>query len=754
MKQLSYFLLIIFFISFQNCNNDDVNSTDQPDPEIGINDELFKSENFGSMTSGDFIGLISDNSGAGLFGVMVTVGTASATTDQNGIFVINDADVYENFAFIKAYKEGFIQASRVVIPKENGVNNIRIVLLEKEVTESVASGQPSQVSLDNGAKVSFDGNFITENGDAYNGQVDVVLHYLAPNEEGTFLRMPGSLFAQTSNNDARSLITYGMLSVKLFSPTGEPLNINENGPATIEFPVDISQTSIAPQTIQLWYFDEEQGFWKEQGQANKIGNSYVGEVTHFTWWNVDIPVNHINLCFSITPNNTETSTYYRVKIKRNLDNQIIFSGYVLSNDGYECGFIPEGEEVTVSVYSIAPSCSTVPIYEEVLGGYTTDTNSEITFTNTIPTTTITGFANNCSGDPVQNGYIYVDEMNSFTITDGIINISIEHCTPGIVNLQLFDFDTNLQTSVNGIGLNGELWDLETQILCAGGFFNGDVTLLTQEEVDEFGSNNFTSILGDLSIGNATSQSNITNLSSLTTLDTVLGSVRITGNNNLTSLSGLNNLTTIDGLLVIEGNSSLPSLMGLNSLTSSVSIFIINNSSLSSILQLNSVTSSQNRVVISNNDSLTSLNGLGGITSINSLRISSNLTLSSISGLENLASLEQLYIEGNSALTTLTGLDLITNIYFMWITDNSALINLNGLENLQIVNANNIFPEVLIGVVVSDDGFYSPAPNSNLSDFCALQNLYVNGNGASVEVVIANNSFNPTSQDIINGNCSQ
>ena len=136
--------------------------------------------------------------------------------------------------------------------------------------------------------------------------------------------MPGMLFAQDVSNNARSLETYGMLGINLYSPSGEQLNIPETSPASLTFPVDISIPN-APETIALWYFDETVGYWKEQGEATKVGDKYIAEVTHFTWWNVDIPLDYVDVCLQLTSGVDLTNFYFN--IIREETNQIIFSGY-------------------------------------------------------------------------------------------------------------------------------------------------------------------------------------------------------------------------------------------------------------------------------------------------------------------------------------------------------------------------------------------------------------------------------------------
>ncbi len=125
--------------------------------------------------------------------------------------MINDASVYEKFGYIKASKTGFIDSSRALVPA-NGVNNVKIMMFSGTMAGTVASGITSNVTLSNGAKVVFDGNFKTESGTAYSGSVSVIMHHLDPADPNVADKMHGMLFAQNSDGDARVLETYGMIN--------------------------------------------------------------------------------------------------------------------------------------------------------------------------------------------------------------------------------------------------------------------------------------------------------------------------------------------------------------------------------------------------------------------------------------------------------------------------------------------------------------------------------------------------------------
>jgi len=99
--------------------------------------------------------------------------------------------------------------------------------------------------------------------------------------------------------------------------------------------------------------------------------------------------------------------------------------------------------------------------------------------------------------------------------------------------------------------------------------------------------------------------------------------------------------------------------------------------------------------------------------------------------------------GNSNITNLEGLETITSIDgSLFIGENPGLTTLSGLENLNFVGNN---------IEIGNDGGPALYPNPNLSDFCALTNLFISGTYRSVWFV--GNAYNPTVQNMIDGNCS-
>ena len=111
---ISKFLFSLLFISsLSSCNEDptgnigDNNSSNPPTNFI---------ENFGQTANHNFMGQVVDLQNNPVSGALIMIGNSSTNTDNNGIFIIRNAQVFEKFAYIKAQKAGFIDGSRSLVP--------------------------------------------------------------------------------------------------------------------------------------------------------------------------------------------------------------------------------------------------------------------------------------------------------------------------------------------------------------------------------------------------------------------------------------------------------------------------------------------------------------------------------------------------------------------------------------------------------------------------------------------------------------
>ena len=452
MKHTIKYLLCFLLISFLSCNDDDVIN----EPTGGTPPVEDFSEHFGSQISAHFLGRVVDENKMPLQGVTITIGTSVATTDIYGIFSINNASANENFAYITAEKEGYIKGSRAMIPSSSQANQIEIMLLEQEVIATINAGEASTVDLDNGTSVTFDGGFTTASGAAYDGAVDVVLKHLDPDNDNMSMMMPGMLFAQDLSGNAVTLETYGMLAVELKSPSGMDLQLAEGSSSQIMIPL-AENTINPPSSIPLWYFDEVNGYWIEEGQATLQGNMYIGDVTHFTFWNYDYPYPSITLCITVQDENGNPLPSTSLHMYSELLNSVGTYGYT-NGSGIECGLVPKDEELSLTVYS--PLCASDSFTVD-LGPYASDSNIIVTVPSQSPVT-FTGTFLSCDGSNVTNGYIqlFVDgESQLIPVSNGAIDHTVNLCGSSTYSLKGIDIENDQLTDL----ISGTIDDDTTSI---------------------------------------------------------------------------------------------------------------------------------------------------------------------------------------------------------------------------------------------------------------------------------------------------
>lgn len=709
MKNL--FILLITVIVITSCKKDDeiiINQEDtkqedtkQEDPkqEEPVTDEEFAMANFGNPIITNFIGRAVDETGKQLKDVQITIGNKTVITDHNGVFVLNDASVYEKFAYVKANKEGFIAGSRTLVPTSMGNNDIQITLLKKNIVGTISSGESSEVSMPNGSAVSFGGDFVDDSGNPYSGQVEVSMHYLEPNKGTTFLQMPGMLFGQREDGSVSAMETYGMLAVNLFSPSGEELNISEDSLATLSFP--ISTTTLNKETeIPLWYFDEVTGYWKEQGIAIKEGNKYIAKVSHFTWWNCDYPLGAIKGCIRLLEANDKVLSNYYLEVIRS-NNQKIFTGYV-NNEGEECGYFPKDEEFVIKVYDKCSKDNPDVIYEKKVGPFVSETNIDITvpLAGDAIITKLKATLNDCNNNPITKGYvaIFQDEadFNSnniivVNIIDGQLDHDIVGCEGVNYKMLITDFNSIKQSDVIDIELKPTTTNLGIVSVCITPperIYPRSITLHTQEQVERFGLLGYTEIHGYLDIKpNNNDPDVIKDLFFLNSIQVVQGDLKILLDNSLTSLSGLDNINTIGGDLVVQQNESLTSISSLNKLTTvKGDLIIAYNRALKNLSGFENLETIEGDLNIWNNtlESISSFNKL--ITIGGNLSISGSNSLRTFLGFNNLVSVGQdLSITSHNSLINLSGINSLVAVGGdLIIRDNKALQNISSLVKLTTV----------------------------------------------------------------------
>ncbi|MCP4679599.1 MAG: hypothetical protein GY854_29725, partial [Deltaproteobacteria bacterium] len=192
------------------------------------------------------------------------------------------------------------------------------------------------------------------------------------------------------------------------------------------------------------------------------------------------------------------------------------------------------------------------------------------------------------------------------------------------------------------------------------------------------------ITGQLAIQDTT----LTDLSALSGLQKVRGTLDLRRNNSLVDLSGLTNLQEINTLYV-SGNDSLSSLAGMPLLKSAVSLKLYVNPNLQDLSGLSAAIPYLWNVEITNNGSLTDLSGLEIFDRIAGyLTVSHNASLQSLIGLNNIEEVgSQVAFYNNDLMTDLAGLDSLSTIgSSFYILYHDSLVSLQGAPNLTTVGS--------------------------------------------------------------------
>lgn len=354
-------------------------------------------------------GNIVDENNQPLADATIQVGQKTVMTDAHGYFRIVNASLDKKTSLVTAEKEGYFKAFRT-FSATSGANQAVIQMVKKTSAGSVNAAAGGTVDLSNGSKITLPANgIVNASGGVYTGNVNVYAAYIDPTSLDIAKTVPGSFLAADKDGKKVILASYGMLAVELESSAGEKLQIASGNTATLTTAIPVSLQASAPASIALWYVDEQTGIWKEEGNAVKTGNNYIGQVKHFTYWNCDVPGPVVNLSASFKNLKGSPLTYAEIRIRP-------ATGYASAHGqtdslGQVSGPVPANTNLILEVMS---PCYTV-MYSKNIGPFSSDINiGTITVDNNPSIVTVQGRLLNCNGTPVTDGHAIIKYDNKIS----------------------------------------------------------------------------------------------------------------------------------------------------------------------------------------------------------------------------------------------------------------------------------------------------------------------------------------------------
>lgn len=387
----------------------------------------------GNLRTASVMGVVSGPTGALEMNAIVRspYGGEETRTDPNGVFFLNDIIVYDKLGYITITKPGFHQASRSFLSLETGSNRVNVQLLP--MTQSGTFSSSSGGTVTSGLlQLNFPANAITLNGQPYTGTVNVYAAALDPSSPEMFDQMPGELLGGM-NDSLRLLRSFGMAAVELRDDNMNELQLAQGASASLTFNIPSALQAEAPNTIDWWSFDEALGYWKHEGEAQKQGNQYVGQASHFSWWNCDVPENFNDLHGSV--NTSDGAPISDAQI--NVVTPTMGTGVTYTNaEGVFSGRVPKNQLLTLNIYL---NCETTNdwdlVYTEDFSSATEPIIGQYEPASLDERYPITGTVVTCDGQPAQSGYVKMGPLISFSDNGAFI---IQACSQGEYVIRAFN----------------------------------------------------------------------------------------------------------------------------------------------------------------------------------------------------------------------------------------------------------------------------------------------------------------------------
>jgi len=445
-------LLLIGLLS--SCHKDDEGFTPASDP-----DEV-------NYTS-DIYGVVTSEGYNSIQDAIVTYKGITAITDENGVYVFEDVEVGDQHNVIKIEKDGYFESARTFRSRGSSTQYQRTILQRKLFTLSFPSSEESTITKDQ-VSMTFPAQSVVveSSGELYSGEVQIAIKTIDPSLDNLAEVMPGDMTARDEDNSLLTLQSFGMVNVELRSPSGEKLQIADDKTVEMSYVVSDQFLSDAQESIDMWSFDYNLGVWIKEGTATLQGNTYSGNVSHFSCWNYDASARSVVVTGRVVSGQTEFP-YFRISIlnadnkggRGTIDSESVFSGRV-----------EQGVELTLTISTFVQNCVD-PIFEIPVGPFFEDTDlGDIQVViNAIDFLTITGTAVDCNSNIVEKGEVSVFGMR-YPFEDGAIDLNLPFCTNTNVDLIITDRVNLFQTVVSQLPAPGD-HNLNQLMVCGQGIDN-------------------------------------------------------------------------------------------------------------------------------------------------------------------------------------------------------------------------------------------------------------------------------------------
>lgn len=213
----------------------------------------------------------------------------------DGIETVTDAEGRFSFqalglgrTLITAAPAGFSQAHVPVdvIGEATQTRDLVVLPVRTQTLDPAALIAGLRVTGDQGLGLTFapGTRFVTAMGQQAVGPL--TLHTATFASRDRIVAAPGGLEATTPDGVV-PLESFGMASVEVLDAEGRIVQPNRF--VGVEFPMAPTTAFEDGESVPLWHYDEDAGYWVQEGEAARRGDVFVATVPHFSVWNIDVP---------------------------------------------------------------------------------------------------------------------------------------------------------------------------------------------------------------------------------------------------------------------------------------------------------------------------------------------------------------------------------------------------------------------------------------------------------------------------------
>ena len=251
----------------------------------------------------------------GLPEVVVTAGGKTATTDTNGYFQLTEVPVPADGRLVISYeKDGYATYQRSLDVSGGNTYVANAKLLAYQSASPLNGDSGGTINNPDGSQVIFPAG-------AVSGNVTVNMAVGDPTSDEGRAAFPGDYMATDTDDDGPDtpLESVVFTEVTLIDADGNEIT-QLDAPATVRLrlPDSLQDRYNDGDKIPWWSYDEENATWvredadpstpeiddatvKEVVEAGVSVKYVEAQVTHFTWWNADHPIDeHACLCLTVT----------------------------------------------------------------------------------------------------------------------------------------------------------------------------------------------------------------------------------------------------------------------------------------------------------------------------------------------------------------------------------------------------------------------------------------------------------------------